>query len=114
MPECQDDGAYTNGNGSHTRSIRIDQRSTLRVSSTLFWELASDQIVQFRSYSAGQCRGCGIFAPARMREQATSNRTVALPISLSENASSLGAISRLNQASSRWLGCSRAQLRFRR
>ena len=37
-----------------------------------------------------------------------------MPISLSENASSFGTISRLNHASSRWPGCSRAQLRLRR
>ena len=51
---------------------------------------------------------------ARMREQAASERSVALPISLSENASRFGAISRLNHASSRWAGCSRAQVRLRR
>ncbi len=56
----------------------------------------------------------GTFAPLRMREQAASDNPVALPISLSENASSFGAISRLNHASSRWPGCSRAQLRLRR
>jgi hypothetical protein len=49
-----------------------------------------------------------------MREQAASDKPVALPISLSENVSSFGAISRLNQASSRCLGCSRAQRRLRR
>lgn len=48
-----------------------------------------------------QCRGCGTFAPARMREQAASESPVALAISLSENASSFGAISHLNRASSR-------------
>jgi hypothetical protein len=43
-----------------------------------------------------------------------ANDTVAAAISLSEKASSFDAISRLNNASSRWPGCSRAQLRFRR
>jgi hypothetical protein len=38
-----------------------------------------------------------------MREHAASDKPVAAAISLSENASSLGAISRLNHASSRWL-----------
>lgn len=40
--------------------------------------------------SDDQCRGCGTLAPARMREQAASERPVGLPISLSENASSFG------------------------
>ena len=39
---------------------------------------------------------------------------MALAIALSVNASSFGAISRLNHASSCWPGCSRAQLRLRR
>ena len=64
--------------------------------------------------NASQCRGCGTFAPARMREHAASESPVALPISLSEKASSFGTISRLNHASSRCSGCSRAQLRLRR
>ena len=49
-----------------------------------------------------------------MREQAARDKPVALPISLSEKASSFGTISRLNHASSRWPRCSRAQLRLRR
>lgn len=51
------------------------------------------------SRNASQCRGCGTFAPARMRGQAASESPAALAISLSENASSFGAISRLNEAS---------------
>ena len=39
---------------------------------------------------------------------------MAFAIALSGKPSSFGAISRLNQASSRWPGCSRAQLRLRR
>ncbi len=38
---------------------------------------------------------------------------MAVAISLSEKASSFGAISRLNHGSSRWPGCSRAQRRLR-
>lgn len=49
-----------------------------------------------------------------MREQAASDKPVALAISLSEKASRFGAISRLNHVSSRWAGCSRALLRLRR
>ncbi len=49
-----------------------------------------------------------------MREPAASKSPVALAISLSVNPSSFGAISRLNHASSRWPGCSCAQLRLRR
>jgi hypothetical protein len=41
-------------------------------------------------------------------------KPVTLAISLSVKASNLGAISRLNHTSSRWPGCSRAQLRLRR
>ena len=41
-----------------------------------------------------------------MREQAASDNPVTSPIALSEKASSFGAISRLNHASSRWPGCS--------
>ena len=63
--------------------------------------------------NASKCLGCGTFAPARMREHAASERPVALPISLSVKASSFGAISRLNQASSRSPGCSRAKWRLR-
>jgi hypothetical protein len=37
-----------------------------------------------------------------MREHAASDKPVAPAISLSENASSFGAISRVNRASSRW------------
>jgi DNA-binding phage protein len=44
-----------------------------------------------------------------MREQAASDNPVALPIFLSENASSFGATSRLKHASSRWPGCSLAR-----
>jgi hypothetical protein len=51
--------------------------------------------------------------PALMREQAASDKPAALAISLSVKASSFGAISRSNQASSRSPGCSRAQLRLR-
>jgi hypothetical protein len=40
---------------------------------------------------------CGTFGPARMREQVASDNPVAAAISLSVNASSFGAISRLNQ-----------------
>jgi hypothetical protein len=43
-----------------------------------------------------------------MREQAASDKPVAAAISLSVNASSFGAISRLNRASSRELGSSRS------
>jgi hypothetical protein len=50
----------------------------------------------------------------RMREQAARDKPVAPAISASVKASSFGAISRLNHASSRWPGCSRAQLRLRR
>ena len=49
---------------------------------------------------ASQCLGCGTFEPARIREQAASDNPVALPISLGEKASTFGAISRLNHASS--------------
>src|SRR5579863_6060210 len=63
---------------------------------------------------APQCRGCGTFTPARIREHAASDKPVAAAISLSEKPSSFGAISRLNQSSSRWPGCSRAQRRLRR
>jgi hypothetical protein len=66
------------------------------------------------SRKASQCRGCGTFARARIREHAASDKPVAVAISRSEKASSFGAISRLNHASSRWPGCSRAQLRLRR
>jgi hypothetical protein len=59
-----------------------------------------------------QCRGCGTLAPARMREQAASDKPVAAAISASVNASSFDAISRLNHASSRWPRCSRAQARL--
>lgn len=64
--------------------------------------------------NAAQCRGCGIRRPERIREQAVSDSPVTLAISLSEKPSSFGAISRLNHASSRRPGCSRAQLRLRR
>jgi hypothetical protein len=37
-----------------------------------------------------QCLGCGTLVPARMREQAASDKPVALAISLSVNLSSLG------------------------
>jgi hypothetical protein len=37
--------------------------------------------------------GCGTLAPARIREQATSDKPVAAAISLSGNGSSFGAIS---------------------
>jgi hypothetical protein len=66
------------------------------------------------SRNFSQCRGCGTLAPARMREQAASDKLVAAAISASVKASSFGAISRLNQASSRRPGCSRAQRRLRR
>ncbi len=66
------------------------------------------------SRKASQCRGCGTLAAERIREQAESDKPVAAAISRSEKPSSFGAISRLNQASSRWPGCSRAQLRLRR
>ena len=39
--------------------------------------------------------------------RAASDKPVAFAISLSENASSFGTISRVNQASSRWHECSR-------
>ena len=48
------------------------------------------------------------------REQAASDKPVALAISLSEKASSFGTISRLNHASSHCPGCSRAHSRLRR
>jgi hypothetical protein len=46
-------------------------------------------------------RGCGILAPARMREQAAaaSDKPVAAAISASVNASSFAAVSRVNHAS---------------
>ena len=65
-------------------------------------------------FKASQCLACGTLVSARMREQAASDSPVASAISLSENASSFGATSRLNHASSRGPGCSRAQLRLRR
>jgi hypothetical protein len=52
-----------------------------------------------REMKPSQCFGCGTRTPAQMREQAASDNPAASPISLSENASSFGAISRLNQAS---------------
>ena len=61
-----------------------------------------------------QSLGCGNRWPARIREQAASDKLVASAISLSVKVSSFGVILRLNQASFRWPGCSRAQLRFRR
>ena len=60
--------------------------------------------------NASQCLGCGTLAPARIREQAANDKPVVAAISLSVKASSFGAISRLNHASSRCPGCSRDQL----
>jgi hypothetical protein len=64
--------------------------------------------------SESQWRARGARAPERLREHAASDSLVAAAISRSEKASSIGAVSRLNDASSLWPGCSRAQLRLRR
>ncbi|MHB8415754.1 MAG: hypothetical protein ACYDB1_10295 [Acidiferrobacteraceae bacterium] len=54
---------------------------------------------------AGQWRGCGMRVAPRKREQAASDRPVALAIVASEKASSSGVTSRRNQARSRRSGC---------
>ena len=52
--------------------------------------------------------------PARMREQAASDKPVALAIWLREEASSFGTISRRNHAASRSAAAPRAHERLRR
>ena len=52
--------------------------------------------------------------PARIREQAASDKPVALAISLSERASSFGTTSRRNHAASRSAAAPRAHARLRR
>jgi hypothetical protein len=81
-------------------------RSSLDAPSSMQWLTTS-------AARRPQCLGCGTLAPAQMREEAASDKSVAAAISLSEKASSFAAISRLNPASPRWPGCSRAQLRLR-
>jgi hypothetical protein len=83
---------------SGSQTIRLSRSSEPHHGAMAFHVLAVGSVIrELARATPHQCRGCGTFASARIRRASCGDRPVTAAICLSENASSSGAISRLNQ-----------------